>query len=281
MNPTTWLPPEAYFKGEPFMLEKSAIFAREWLPLCAASQLATHGDYVSATIGGWPLFAVRDGQTVRAYRNTCRHQNMMIVEKPVGHCDVLQCRYHGWQYALDGRFIAAPPLVAPVDPAAQQHHLEPLSIGTWRGLVFGNLRDDASGFTAPAALAAVKMSVTEHAFVQVRTTDVACNWKTFVEQRLADGWDLEWPLLAVRSTSNALIAEQVVPRSFLRTRIVSMVLGACDSHANVASAAEQAIQEAVPRIERTQQRLQDGETQLINAPAAHAFRAKVQAAIAR
>lgn len=62
------------------MLEKSAIFARSWLPLCAASQIAKHGDYVSATIGGWPLFAVRDGQTIRAYRNTCRHQNIESIQ---------------------------------------------------------------------------------------------------------------------------------------------------------------------------------------------------------
>jgi nitrite reductase/ring-hydroxylating ferredoxin subunit len=269
----TWLPAASYAKGEPFMLEKAAIFARDWLPMSALSQLEKRGDYVSATIGGWPVFAVRDDSVVRVFRNTCRHQNMMIVERPAGQCEVLQCRYHGWQYALDGKFVGAPPLVAPADPAAAGNHLVPLTSAIVQGLVFCNLRDDAPPYGS-GLLAEGGGPANERHFRHVRTTDVACNWKTYVEQRLADGWRFEWPLLVIHADGD--IAEQIVPRSFVRTRIVSLAIA--NSPSDTARAAEVAIGETAPRVEMLQQRYEGGTTDLVDLDRAHAFRARVQAA---
>ena len=281
----TWLSPEDYSKGEPFMLEKISIFARAWLPLCAASQLAQRGDYMSATIAGWPLFAIRDDESIRAFRNTCRHQNMMIVEKPAGRCDVLQCRYHGWQYGLDGRFIAAPPLVAPADATSPNNHLAPLATTEWLGLIFGSLLDDLPTSMAFADLASAGTAVENQGqknqrqvFVHAQTTDVACNWKTFVERRLAEQWTFQWPMLTVLATPGAMIAEQIVPRSFLRTRVVSMVLCPMSNRAELSASAARTIQDAVPQIEAIQHRYENGDTQAIDVPGAHAFRARVRSA---
>ncbi len=262
------------------MLEKTSIFARMWLPLCAASQLAQHGDYMSATIGGWPLFAIRDDASIRAFRNTCRHQNMMVVEKPAGRCDVLQCRYHGWQYGLDGRFIAAPTLVAPADPTSPGNHLAPLATTEWRGLIFGSLRDDLPVSVAYADLAAASTGAENQGevFMHALTTDVACNWKTFVEQRLTEHWAFQWPMLTVLAKSGTVIVEQIVPRSFLRTRVVSIVLGPELGRAELSAAATRAIQDAVPHIEAIQHRYASGDTRAIDVPAAHAFRARVRSA---
>ncbi|MFN0298827.1 MAG: aromatic ring-hydroxylating oxygenase subunit alpha [Burkholderiales bacterium] len=281
MTTTTWLSPEDYSKGEPFMLEKTSIFAHTWLPLCAASQLAQHGDYMSATIGGWPLFAIRDSASIRAFRNICRHQNMMIVEKPAGRCDVLQCRYHGWQYGLDGRFIAAPPLVAPADAASPNNHLAPLATTEWLGLIFGSLLDvllPTSMAFADLAAASPDAENQGQEFVHAQTTDVACNWKTFVERRLADQWTFQWPMLTVLAKPGAVIVEQVVPRSFVRTRVVSMVLCPESNRAEFTASAARAIQDAVPQIEAIQHRYENGDTQAIDVPAAHAFRARVRSA---
>lgn len=259
------------------MLEKTGIFAREWLPMCTQSQLENPGDYVSATIGGWPIFAVRADTGVGVYRNTCRHQNMMIVEKPAGQCSVLQCRYHGWQYALDGKFIGAPPLVAPADAKAPGNNLVPLATTTVQGLVFCTLRDDAPALVARTTLGEAEGNGFAPYFLHARMTDVACNWKTYVEQRLADGWQFEWPLLMVHA--NGAIAEQIVPRSFLRTRIVSLTRDVAAGRTEAKHAAEQAIEEAAPRVEILQQRYESGETTLLDLPTTHAFRARVQAAI--
>ncbi len=102
---------------------------------------------------------------------------------------------------------------------------------------------------------------------------MACNWKAYVEQRLADGWRFEWPLLVVHA--NGAIAEQIVPRSFLRTRIVSLVAGSADNSGE----AERAIEDAAPRVEMLQQRYESGDIARLDWPAAHAFRARVAAAI--
>ena len=71
---------EDYSQGDAFQVEKRTIFSAECLPLCAEGQLARPGDFVSATVGGWSVFAVRDtAGAVRVLRNACRHQNMQVV----------------------------------------------------------------------------------------------------------------------------------------------------------------------------------------------------------
>src|SRR5258707_4221538 len=104
------LPAKAYTQGDQFQREKQTIFAREFLPFCAAAQLADSGAFILHTIGGWPIFVIRgaDGM-LRGFRNVCRHQRMPVVDKPEGRCDELRCRFHGWTYGLDGGFVSAPP----------------------------------------------------------------------------------------------------------------------------------------------------------------------------
>jgi hypothetical protein len=67
-------------------------------------------------------------------------------------------------------------------------------------------------------------------------TDIACNWKVCVEHLLAEhapspdfAWI--WPLLAIRRAGAVTIMEQVVPHTFLRTRLFTHVFGAsADEH---------------------------------------------------
>ena len=67
---------EDYSQGDAFQAEKRTVFSTETVPLCAEGQLARPGDFVSATVGGWSVFAARDKEGgVRVLRNACRHQN--------------------------------------------------------------------------------------------------------------------------------------------------------------------------------------------------------------
>src|SRR5215211_5573584 len=100
---------EDYSQGDTFQTEKRTVFSTEALPLCAEGQLARPGDFVSATVGGWSVFAARDKEgAVRVLRNACRHQNMKVVATPAGNCETFRCRFHGWTYDLQGRFLSAP-----------------------------------------------------------------------------------------------------------------------------------------------------------------------------
>src|SRR5258708_1929451 len=174
--------PEDYSQGDAFQAEKRTVFSAEWLPLCAAGQLARGGDYVSATVGGWGVVGVRDKEgTVRVLRNACRHQNMQVVGTPpgsgTGNCETFRCRFHGWTYDLQGRFLSAPPPVAPKDPQAPQHHLAALATTVSSGLVFFSLGKPAPAPAHDGSLAAYGGTL---------TTEIACNWKVCVEHLLTD-----------------------------------------------------------------------------------------------
>jgi nitrite reductase/ring-hydroxylating ferredoxin subunit len=229
--------PPDYSQGDAFQAEKRTIFATEWLPLCAEGQVAKPGDYLAATVGGWAVFAVRGGDgIVRVLRNACRHQNMQVVGTPAGNCESFRCRFHGWTYDLEGRFVGAPPPVAPKDAPADGLRLPQLATTLASGLVFFCL---GAGGAPPAPAAAPP------AYGGTLTTEIACNWKICVEHLLGEhapspDFAFAWPLLTVRRAGPLTIMEQVVPHTFLRTRLLTHVFGgAAGQHQAAASAIKQ------------------------------------------
>ena len=64
---------------------------------------------------------------------------MGVLENGPGHVASLRCKYHGWTYDLDGRFVSAPPLVAPLQPDPEANGLQRIAVERWQGLVFISL----------------------------------------------------------------------------------------------------------------------------------------------
>ncbi len=222
-----------YGQGDAFQAEKRTIFSTSWLPACAEKQIGAVGDFLALTIGGWSVIVVRDSrQTVRVLRNACRHQNMPVVGTPSGHCDSFRCRFHGWTYELDGTFRSAPPPVAPADGASPRLNLPSLPVVRDDGIVFFTLDDRA---VAPRLGPLPDYGGTV-------ATDIACNWKVCVEHLLAGRRDSSpdftwhWPLLGLRRAGALAVVEQVVPHTFLRTRLLTHVFGApAQDHAQAAA----------------------------------------------
>jgi nitrite reductase/ring-hydroxylating ferredoxin subunit len=212
---------EDYCQGDAFHAEKRTVFSTQSLPLCAEGQLAKSGDFVSATVGGWSVFAVRDKEgAVRVLRNACRHQNMQVVGTPAGNCETFRCRFHGWTYDLQGRFLGAPPPVAPKDAQSPDLHLASLPSAISSGIVFFSF----AGPPTPVDVGALPV------YGGTLVTDIACNWKVCVEHLLAEhtpspDFTWAWPLLMVRRVGAVTIMEQVVPHTFLRTRLFTHVFG--------------------------------------------------------
>jgi nitrite reductase/ring-hydroxylating ferredoxin subunit len=224
------LAPAAYGEGAWFQQEKRTVFAQEWLPFCAAGQLAVPGAYVQQTLGGWPLFAIRgeDG-AICAFRNICRHQGMPVLDKAAGECDQLRCRFHGWTYDLAGRLLAAPPLVAPPDPDSERHRLEIVELAEIDAVVF--LRQQGLlGAPPPAPL-----GVRGRPLAAVVTTDLDANWKTVVELLVDGEPEFRWPIAFVREVGSARIVRQIVPRTFTRTRMVDLLFAATEEAAQPAA----------------------------------------------
>ena len=213
-----------YTQGDAFQAEKQHVFAVEWLPLAATAQLVATGDFVSANIGGWPVFAVRGGDgVVRALMNACRHKKMLVVEQAQGRCEFFRCRFHGWTYGLDGRFRDAPLPVAPANPASDDQHLTPLRTEIAHGMVFVNL----SAAAASGDYTVLAGDGVARNYIGAVTTDINCNWKVLLEHVLmrepAAAW--QWPLTIAHAVGEARVTAQIMPRSFLRTRLISHVCG--------------------------------------------------------
>ncbi len=212
---------EDYAQGDAFQAERRTVFSTEWLPLCAEAQVDSSGAFLATTAAGWNVLAVRDkANEVRVLRNACRHQNMPVVNAGTGSCESFRCRFHGWTYDLAGKFLTAPPPVAPADPNSGLD-LQPLAITREAGLLFFSI-------DAPAATPCLG---TLPAYGGTLSTDIACNWKVVVEHLLGErregspDFSWHWPLLAVRRAGSLAIVEQIMPQTFLRTRLLTHVYG--------------------------------------------------------
>ena len=213
---------EHYAQGDAFQAEKRSIFSTEWLPACAEAQIPRAGDFVSLTVGGWSVIVTRDAAgTVTVLRNMCRHQNMPVVGVPGGNCESFRCRFHGWSFDLQGKFLGAPPPVAPRDLSAN-HDLIALPMTIEAGVVFFSLDSLAAKPSLGPALPAYGGTI---------VTEIAANWKVVVEHLLEEQFlraeDFAWhsPLLALRRPGTTAIVEQIVPHTFLRTRVFTHFFG--------------------------------------------------------
>src|SRR4029077_18005648 len=98
------LPQKYFVSPEIFAKERDEIFAKEWLLVGHQSQLKKSGDFFLATIAGESLIVVRDQKSeVRGFYNVCRHRGTRLKEDACGHSSTIQCPYHAWTYALNGR----------------------------------------------------------------------------------------------------------------------------------------------------------------------------------
>jgi nitrite reductase/ring-hydroxylating ferredoxin subunit len=209
------------------------VFSRNWLPLCAEGQIARSGDFLAQSVGGWSVLGVRDKEgAVRVLRNACRHQSMPVASQPTGTCEAFRCRFHGWTYDLQGRFLSAPPPVAPADALPGANDLLSLPVRRMAGLVFFAMEEGASE---------VLPSEPGQPYDGTIVTDIACNWKVCLEHLL--GGEPVWfaPLLTVGRSGPAVLVEQVVPHTFLRTKLFSHVFGdTIEAHKASAAASKEA-----------------------------------------
>ena len=133
--------PQRYFVSpEIFAEEQERIFAKQWLCVGHQSQVANPGDYFVQEVIGESLIILRDQKgSVRGFYNVCRHRGTQICEQKSGHIQMLQCPYHAWIYALDGRLVGAPHMDKVVGFDKAEHSLHAIDVGLWEGFIFVNL----------------------------------------------------------------------------------------------------------------------------------------------
>jgi Rieske 2Fe-2S family protein len=175
-----------FLSGDIFAREQERIFFREWLCLGHQNDLPNAGDYFLRDVLGESLIVLRDHKScLRAFYNVCRHRGTRLCQEPFGRLrETLQCPYHAWTYALDGRLVGAPHMDGVAGFERAQHSLCSVRLAVWEGFIFANLDDDSPDLQKAFAPLAGKFA--HWNLPQLRSArrieyDVRANWKLIFE----------------------------------------------------------------------------------------------------
>ncbi|MBA3608109.1 MAG: aromatic ring-hydroxylating dioxygenase subunit alpha [Chthoniobacterales bacterium] len=178
--------PQPYFiSPEIFAEERAKIFARQWICVGHQSQLGREGDYIVQEVAGESLVVLRDQKDViQGFYNVCRHRGTRLCEAASGHAAAIQCPYHAWTYALDGRLIGAPHMEEAPDFAKADYSLQAVRLALWEGFIFVSLGDLAPPLEKVFAPLAGKFTHWNLPLLRSARRieyDVHANWKLIFE----------------------------------------------------------------------------------------------------
>ncbi len=179
--------PRRYFTDPAILAEESErLFSRQWLCVDREERIANRGDYFLVEIAGESVIILRDQQgTVRSFYNVCRHRGSRLCEEHQGQLsETIQCPYHAWTYALDGRLIGAPATNDLEGFRKQDWPLHKVAVAVWEGFIFINLAKDAASFEESHTPLLGRFSRFNMPNLKIGKTieyDVKANWKLVVQ----------------------------------------------------------------------------------------------------
>src|SRR6185503_16472394 len=176
------MPRERYASPEIFRAEQEKIFAQHWNCVGRAADFRKPGDYQLRTLAGESLIIVRDrGGELHAFFNVCRHRGTQICQEHQGQfSETIQCPYHAWTYALDGRLVGAPHMNEVEGFDKKNFPLHEAAIAEWEGFVFVNLARDPRPFDewfAPLLRRLARYDIASLRVGHRAQYEVQANWK--------------------------------------------------------------------------------------------------------
>jgi nitrite reductase/ring-hydroxylating ferredoxin subunit len=133
------IPAYIFSSPEVYELEMERIFPCCWLLVAHESEIPEPGDYVTRSLGPYPVIVVRgeDGK-IRILLNVCRHRGMRVCRTDSGNSADFLCPYHGFNYKNTGELIGVPfekDSYGTFDKS--QHGLLAMKVDSYHGLIFG------------------------------------------------------------------------------------------------------------------------------------------------
>ena len=173
-------------------LEAHTVFTNSWQVVGRADQVGKPGQFVTATVAGEPIVAVRGSDDqLRAFYNVCRHHAAKVVTEPCGSASILHCPYHGWNYGLDGSLKGMPEFDGVKNFERQENGLVPVKAEIWEAFVFVNLSpkpESLHEFLGGLVKRCAPLGLAKLHYFDTRVYDIACNWKVFVDNYLDGGY---------------------------------------------------------------------------------------------
>jgi choline monooxygenase len=191
--------PDAYTIPAPWytdpriaQLELQSVFSRTWQSVGRTEQVEKPGQYLTATVAGEPIVAVRGSDGIlRAFYNVCRHHAMTVMNEPCGHAQHMRCPYHGWTYNLEGELRGMTEFEGVSNFDRAQNGLVGVRVEIWENFIFVNLDPHAAplreflgalvGLSKPLNFGGLK-------FIERRSYIQQCNWKVYVDNFLDGGY---------------------------------------------------------------------------------------------
>ena len=176
------LPREYYVSPQILADELESIHARAWNCVGRASMLVAPGDYITRTIAGESIIVLRDRSgTLRAFFNVCRHRGTRLCREDSGQLgETIQCSYHAWTYATDGRLLGAPHMQEAEGFDKADYPLHAAAIEEWEGFLFVNVARSPRPFAnvwAPMIRRLARFDMPSLIVGHRVRYDVAANWK--------------------------------------------------------------------------------------------------------
>ncbi len=173
--------------------DNQIIFSASWQYAGALSQVQHAGDYFLATVANNPILVIRGkDNVVRAFFNVCRHRGGPLAIEPSGNCNIIQCKYHGWTYLLDGSLRGTPKFDRTELFDRKDYGLVPVRIESWENLLFVNLARASRPLAETMNGIAERIApakISSKTFLKRVVYEVNCNWKVYIDNYL-EGYHL-------------------------------------------------------------------------------------------
>lgn len=176
-----FIPAKDYISREFAELESDRLWPRVWQIACREEDIPNVGDYYTYDIVDESIVVIRvKPDEIKAFHNACPHRGRQLTEGR-GHAARFQCRFHGWQFDLEGRCVQV------VDEedwggklCSEDTSLTPVKVGQWAGWIYINMDPNCESLDealAPAKAVLDPLDLGGLRYHWVKATVVPCNWK--------------------------------------------------------------------------------------------------------
>jgi Rieske 2Fe-2S family protein len=175
-----------YVDDRYFAREIERLFRRMWVCAGRMEEIDEPGRFVVRELAGDSIVITRStADTVHAFHNVCRHRGTRLCTDTAGSfAGSIQCPYHAWTYALDGRLIGAPHMDEVPHFRKGDYPLHSVHVDTWDGHLFLNVDAEPPPLAAQLGDLPKKFHSWDMASLRLGRRivyDVRANWKLIVQ----------------------------------------------------------------------------------------------------